>query len=122
MRYLLLLIFNLPIVITAFLSLVTKYKLKHITQKRFRIQTILWFIVLLVLILSYPVFNVLSGQPFFDSESLSLISIVQTTAIIFLLYATNNLRLRIEENERRLRDLHQELSIRLSEPKHDGKD
>jgi hypothetical protein len=45
---------------------------------------------------------------------LSLFDIVQTTAIVLLFYIVNTQRQRIDQNERRVRDLHQELSIKLS--------
>jgi hypothetical protein len=56
-----------------------------------------------------------NGKAAFDSEELSLFDIVQTTAIIFLFYIVNNQRQRNDQIERRLRELHQELSIKLSD-------
>lgn len=119
MRYLILLLLNVPIISIALLNLITRYKLKKITQRRFRIQMILWAILLIVLIFSFPLYNYLSGKPILDSQELSLFDIFQTTAIIFLVYVVNNMRQRAEWNEKTIRDLHQELSIKLSadEPK-----
>lgn len=114
MRYLILLILNIPIISIALLNLVTRYKLRKITQRRFRIQMILWAILLIVLIFSFPLYNYLVGHPILDSHELSLFDIFQTTAIIFLIYVVNNMRQRAEWNEKTIRDLHQELSIRLS--------
>lgn len=74
----------------------------------------LWLLILIVLVGSFPVYNYLSGRPPLDSHELSLFDIVQTTAIVFLFYIANSQRQKMEWNERILRDLHQELSIRLS--------
>lgn len=115
MRYLVLVILNLPIIFLAFLNIITQYKLHHITTNRFRHQLMLWLVILTVLISSFPVYNQLSGKPLLDSSALSLFDIVQTTAIIYMVYVMNNHRRKLEQDEKRLRDLHQELSIRLSQ-------
>ena len=74
-------------------------------------------VLLVGLIGSFPIYNLLVGRPAFDSHELSLFDIVEVTAIVFLFYILNNQRQRIDQNEKRLRDLHQELSIRLSDDK-----
>lgn len=114
MRYLILLLLNIPIISIALLNLVTRYKLKKITKRRFKIQMILWVILLIVLIFSFPLYNYLTGNSILDSSELSLFDIIQTTAIIFLIFVINNMRQKAEWNEKTIRDLHQELSIRLS--------
>lgn len=114
MRYIILILLNLPIILAALVNIVTQYKLRKISAGRFRHQLILWLIVMVVLIGSFPLYNLLNGRPPFDSEELSLFDIVQTTVIIFLFYAINNQRQRLDQNERRMRELHQELSIKLS--------
>ena len=99
----------------ALVNIVTDYKLKKISVNRFRNQIFLWILILIVVIGSFPVYNILVGRPPLDSSELSLFDIVQTTIIIFLLYAINSQRQRIEQNEQRLKKMHQEISIRLSE-------
>lgn len=114
MRYLILLLLNVPIISIALLNLITRYKLRKITRRRFKIQMSLWMVLLTLLVLSFPLYNYLVGNSVLDSYELSLFDILQTTAIIFLLYFVNNMRQRTEWNEKRIRDLHQEISIRLS--------
>lgn len=114
MRYIILLLLSVPIISMALLNLITKYKLKKVTKRRFRIQIVLWAILLIVLISSFPLYNYLSGNPILDSRELSLFDIFQTTAIIFLIYVINNMRQKAEWTEKTIRDLHQELSIKLS--------
>lgn len=114
MRYIILVLINLTVITFAFLNLLTRYKMHKISARRFRIQVFLWLIILLILVGSFPIYNQLSGRPPLDSNELSLFDMVEVTAIITLIYVVNNLRQRLEWNERTLRDLHQELSIRLS--------
>ena len=114
MRYVLLLILNLPLVVLAVVNALTLYKLKKISPRKFRLQFIFWIVILLVLIGSFPIYNQLSGRDPFESANLSAFDIVQTTAIILLIYVVNNQRQKVELIEKRTRDLHQELSIRLA--------
>ena len=114
MRYAALILLNAPVVLLALFNLVTQYKMKKVSVQRFRHQIVLWVAILLILILSFPLYNYLSGAPLFSSAELSLFDIVQTTVVIALIYAFNSHRQKIETNERLLRDLHQELSIKLA--------
>lgn len=114
MRYIILVLLNLPVIALALLNILTKYKLGRITKQRFTKQLVLWLIILVVLVGSFPIYNLIVGRPPLDSISLSAFDIVQTTAIVFLIYIVNDQRQKHEQTERRLRDLHQELSIKLS--------
>jgi hypothetical protein len=115
MRYIILVLLNLPIILLALINIVTQYKTKKAEPRRFRFQIILWLVILVVLVSSFPLYNYLSGKPILDSSELSLFDIVQTTTIIYLFYIVNDHRRKIERDERTIRDLHQEISIRLSE-------
>ena len=114
MRYLLLQLLNYPFILLALMSIVTQYKMKRMTRERFRSQMLLWGVTLVVMVSSFPVYNLVVGKPLFDSAELSLFDIVEITVIVMLVYTLNNQRQRAERNEKTLRDLHQELSIRLS--------
>jgi hypothetical protein len=118
-RYFILLALNLPIVLLAFINIVTQYKMNRVTRSRFRFQITLWFVILLILFGSFPIYNIYSDKALFDSSGLSLFDIVQTTVLIVLIYTVNNLRQKIERAEKTTRNLHQELSIVLS--KYNGK-
>lgn len=118
MRYLILVLLNLPVIFLALINILTQYKLRKVSRGRFRHQIIAWVTILVVLIGSFPLYNYAIDRPLFDASSLSAFDIVETTAIIFLFYVVNNQRQHIERTERLARDLHQELSIRLSEDKY----
>lgn len=114
MRYLILVFLNLPVVVIALVNIVTQYKLKRISKGRFRHQIILWLLILAVVVGSFPLYNYLVGRPTLDSIDLSAFDIAQTTAIVWLFYIINSQRQRIDQAEQRIKDLHRELSIRLS--------
>jgi len=114
MRYALLLLLTSPIVLMALLNILTQYKMKRISKPRFMHQFMLWILISTLLLASFPVYNLVNGKPLLDSSDLSLFDILQTTAIIYLIYIINNFRRKIEQNERTIRDLHQEISINLS--------
>lgn len=115
MRYIILVLLNLPVIALAFLNMLTKYKMGRISRRHFIKQLSLWVIILFVIIGSFPIYNALIGRPIFDSIDLSVLDIVQTTVIVSLIYVFNDQRQKLEYAERRLRDFHQEISIRLSE-------
>ena len=121
MRYIVLLLLCAPLIFLALLNLVTVYKLGRISKQKFVGQILFWSVLLVCLVGSFPLYNHLNGRPIFDSHELSLFDIIQTAVIIFMLYAFNNLRRKLEETERRLRDLHQETSILLSDIHNDKK-
>lgn len=114
MRYVILVLLNLPVILLALLNIITQYKLRKVSKQRLQHQVLLWLVVLLVLMSSFPIYNLLVGKPLLDSSELSLFDIVQTTAIILIFYIVNRQRQRIEQSEKIIRDLHQELSIKLS--------
>lgn len=114
MRYFALVLLNVPIILLALVNIITQYKLHKITVTRLRHQVVMWLVVMAVLLSCFPLYNISIGHSPFDSSELSLFDIVQTTAIVLLFYIVNTQRQRIDQNERRVRDLHQELSIKLS--------
>ena len=117
MRYLILVLLNLPVVLLALLNLITRYKTKKITHRKFQRQALLWILITLVIVSSFPIYNLIVGREPLESSKLSSFDIVQTTVIVLLIYIINNLRQKVEWTETRLRDLHQEISILLSNKK-----
>lgn len=114
MRYLVLVALNLPIIFLAFIKIIVQYKLHKISPERFRLQMLLWLIVFVFLVTSFPIYNLLSGVSLFDSSTLSGLDILQTTTIVYLVYVINDHRRKIELSEKAIRNLHQELSIKFA--------
>lgn len=114
-RYFLLLLFTLPFIIAALINNFTQFKLHNISRTRFIVRTLLWLLILAGLAFVEPIYTWLFTNNLTQTESLSLFDVVQITAIVMLFYLVNRLRQKTEVIERRLRDLHQEISIKLSE-------
>jgi len=114
MRYLILVLLNLPAILAGFVNILTQYKMKHISTARFRQQLLLWLVILAALVGSFPLYNYLNGRAPLDSQELSAFDIVEATAIVYLIYVVNDHRRKLERSEKIIRELHQELSIRLS--------
>jgi len=116
-RYLLLLLLNLPFIIIAISGLVVKLKLKKISNKRFTVYVCFWLLILVGLVLAKPIYEYLFANNLTETEPLSLFDVVQLTAIVSILFSVARLRSKLELTERRLNDLHQEISIQLSKKK-----
>jgi hypothetical protein len=97
------------------MSALVGYKTKKLSRKKLAAQTLLWLVILLGLILAKPLYEFLFSNKLTDTEPLSLFDVIQITAIIFLMYSAYRARLKVENLNRKLQDLHQELSILLSE-------
>ena len=116
-RYLLLFLINLPFIFIAILGAITQYKLHHSTRQKMIARVSLWLIVAIGLALTQPIYDWLFRHKLTQTEPLSLFDVIQTTAIVIILYITNRSRAKIETLEKRVQDLHQELSIQLSKNK-----
>jgi len=116
-RYLLLFLLNLPFILAAMLSAITQYKLDRGSGRRLAVQLGLWSVILIGLGVAQPVYEWLYNHQLTETEPLSLFDVIQITAIVITFYIANRTRAKLEVIERRLQDLHQEISIRLSEDK-----
>lgn len=114
-RYFLLLLFNLPFIIAGLINIITQYKLGRIKKSRLIFGIGFWVIIFLGLLFAEPIYTLLFSSGLTASDSLSLFDVVQITAIALLFYMLNQQRLRLELVERRLKSLHQELSIKLKD-------
>lgn len=114
-RYLLLLLLNLPFILAAIMGIITQYKLGKSSRRRLVIQILIWAIILIGLAFAQPIYEWLFSNNLTETEPLSLFDVVQITAIVIVFYLANRTRTKVESLERRVRDLHQELSIYISE-------
>lgn len=113
-RYLLLFLLTFPFILIALVSSITRYKLGKSSKRKLTLQLILWVIALLGIIFAEPIYIWLFENELTKTEPLSLFDVVQITAIIVLMYSSSRANSMIDNNERRINDLHQELSILLS--------
>ncbi len=113
-RYLILIILNLPLVFAAVFGIFVDYKLKKIPRRKLLVQLSIWGVILLGLLSANGVYDFLFSRKLTQTEPLSLFDVIQITGIIVVLYMANRARIRIESLERRVTELHKELSIILS--------
>ncbi len=113
-RYLILVLLNAPFVIAGAMKAVVAYKLKRIGRRRLIARLALWISILLGLLFAEPIYNFLFSQHLTQTEPLSLFDVIQITGIIITLFIANQAYVKVDSLERRVQDLHQELSIRLS--------
>lgn len=113
-RYTLLVLLNLPLIIAGIVSAVASYKLKHSSRRRLILRVSLWVLIFLGLLFSQSIYNFLFSHQLTQTEPLSLFDVIQITGIILTFLIANQAYARADLLERRVQDLHQELSIRLS--------
>lgn len=114
-RYLILLLLNIPLVIAALLGALVDYKMGKISRKTFARQVLIWTLIIGGLGSAHYIYASLFSRGLTQTEPLSLFDVIQITGIIFVLFMANRSRIKLENLERRVQDLHQELSIILSE-------
>lgn len=114
-RYLLLFILTAPIITAAITNALVRYKLKRIGMKRFILECVFWTLTLAGIGLTKFIYQYMFSNNLTQSEPLSLFDVFQITAIIILMFTIVRVRAKQEFIEKRLQDLHQELSIQLSD-------
>lgn len=113
-RYLILIILNAPLIIAAMINTLVGYKLKRVSRRRFIFGMAFWLVLLVGLICVEPIYSFLFSNNLTETEPLSLFDVMQITGIIFTLFIANKAYGKVDLLERRVQDLHQELSIELS--------
>lgn len=116
-RYVILVILNMPLVLAGILSSITSYKLGRSSRRRFLFRVVLWLLILASLIFAESIYEFLFSNHLTQTEPLSLFDVIEITGIVFVFFIANQAFIKVELLERRVQDLHQELSIRLSDNK-----
>ena len=114
-RYLILLLLNTPFILAGLLNALVNYKLKKSSLSRFLSQLAFWLLVFAGLALTKPIYEFLFSNNLTQTEPLSLFDVMEITGIVAVFFIISRSRLKVEILEKRIQDLHQELSIRLSE-------
>lgn len=116
-RYLILVALNLPLIAAGFLGALVAFKMGRIGTRRFVMRTVLWLGILLGLVFAEPAYRFLFSNNLTSTEPLSLFDVMQITGIVFMLFMVSQAYARIDMLDRKLSDMHRELSIRFSEEK-----
>ena len=112
-----LVLLNLPLILSALFASLVDYRMNKISFRKYVFRTLLWFLILAGLISAKFVYDFLAINNLSQTEPLSLFDVIQITGVITVLFMANRSRIKIESLERRVNDLHQELSIKLSSKK-----
>lgn len=107
---------NLPLIIGGIMGALIDFKTNKISKSKFWFLTGLWLVILGGLAVAEPFYTYLYSRNLTETESMSLFDVIQFTGIIYILFMANRSRIKADVLERRVQDLHQELSIKLSEP------
>jgi hypothetical protein len=102
-------------VIAGILKTVVSYKMHHTSERHFWIRLLLWMVVLTGLVFAQPIYIFLFSNNLTETEPLSLFDVIQITGIVFTFFIANRAASKIDLLENRVQELHQKLSIRLSE-------
>lgn len=114
-RYTILILLNAPLISAALLNALVSYKLNRSSKKRFILRSLFWTSILVALIFTEKIYTYLFSNNLTSTEPLSLFDVIQITGIVLVLYIANKAYAKAETLEKRLQDLHQEVSIVLSE-------
>lgn len=120
-RYLLLVILNTPLIVAGMVNAVVSFKLGRSGRRRLIFRLVLWGLIFLGLLFTKSIYDFLFSNHLTETEPLSLFDVIQITGIILVFLIANQAYNRVDLLERRIQDLHQELSIRLSKDKN-GRD
>jgi hypothetical protein len=104
-----------PLILLGITNAVVGYKLKRTSFRRFVFRLVLWLGILAALVLVQPIYNFLFSNNLTQTEPLSLFDVILITGTIIVLFLANLANSRAAILEKQVRDLHQELSIRLSD-------
>lgn len=107
-------ILNTPLILAAILNAVVSYNLKHLSLRRLVLKIGFWITVFIGLLFAESIYNFLYTGGLTQTEPLSLFDVMQITGVIFVFFLVNRLYVKVDVLERRVHDLHQELSIRIS--------
>ena len=113
-RYTLLFLLNLPFVVVAVISTITRYKLGSASKLKTIVHLTIWFVILIGLMFAAYLYEWLFSHGYTVSDSLSLFDVIQITAIVALIYVATRMRAKVDTLEQRLANLHREISIKLT--------
>jgi len=116
-RYLILVILNTPLILIAILNAIVSYKLNHINFRRMIFKIVFWLTVATCLFFTETIYSFLYANGLTQTEPLSLFDVIQITGVILIFFLVNKLYVKVDVLEKRVQDLHQELSIILSKRK-----
>ena len=116
-KYLLLIILNVPIILTGLVRSWVAFRLRQTTRERASVRLLLWLFALISVVFVEPIYIYLTQNNLTDSDPLSIFDVAQITGIVLTFFIALRAFNKAEIAEQKYRQLHQELSIILSQKK-----
>ncbi len=116
-KYALLILFNAPFVIFGLLRALVMYNTGSLQRTGLIVRFIFWAFISLGLVFAEAIYNFLIRNNLTDTAPLSLPDVALVTGVVFCLSLCLRIYTRIELLERRVSELHENLSVRLSNKK-----
>ena len=111
-KYTILIILNVPLVFFGYLRAITMYGEGLVRRSGLIVRFLFWSLILFGLLFAKEIYNYLAQKNLTDSPPLSLADVVLVTGVVFCLFLTMRAYTKIETLEKRLTDLHEEISIK----------
>jgi len=113
-KYALLITLNLPFIFFGIIKAWAMYKKRIVNRFGLLLRLLFWLVIAAGLIFDREIYNFLVAHHLTDSVPLSLADVVLTTGVIFSLFLCMRIYTKLDLLERRVDELHERLSIRLS--------
>ncbi len=113
-KYALLTLFNTPFVIFGLVKSFLMHKSEKIGWIGLIVRIVLWMTAFFALVLAREIYAYLSSNSLTDTTPLSLADVVLTTGVLMCITTCIRLYGKVEDLEKRVSDLHEELSIKDS--------
>lgn len=114
-KYTLLFMLNIPFVIFGYIKAIVMHKSGDVRRIGFLFRIVFWSLILIGLVFAKDIYSYLNSNNLTDSAPLSLADVVLTTGVSFLLFLSMRLYSKVDSLEKKLTDLHEKLSIKLSD-------
>ena len=114
-KYLILAVLNLPFVVFGYIKAVILYKSGSIQRLGLLIRVLFWTLLAIGLLFARSIFAYLINHHLTDSAPLSLADVLLTTGVFFCLFLALRLYAKVDGLERKITNLQEKLSIKLSE-------
>ena len=115
LKYVLVVVFNLPFVLLGMLHTYQAYARHRTTRVRFVTRMAFWLAIGVGLFFARPFYDFLSSHKLTSSGPLSIFDVVETTGVTAALYLVYRLYAKTDVMEQRIATLHRELVLRAAE-------
>lgn len=113
-KYTILILLNAPFVLFGVIKAIGAFRKGNLSPASLLVRLGFWLCVAMGLVFAEEIYYFLVVRGLTDSTPLSIADVILVTGISFCLFLIIRLYSKIEAQERRLADLHEKISIKLS--------